>query len=573
MILASLSEMARKEGLLADPDYEPKPVAWIIVVGDAGKFINIMPTVADDLPGKKPRAKTFQIPRRTGRTAAPRADFLVDKSEYVLGIEPDEKRSEADLRLRMTLFRESVRQAYVATDLMSLSAVQAFLESDEERGCAVERISTDGYNSNDLFAFEYHGELVHELPEVRKYFSRLRRTTDSGGAQCLICGSSAMPVDKHPSVKIPGGTTSGVALVSFNSDAFESHGLLRNENAPVCRDCADAYTTALSRLLSDRYPNPQYAGESLPRRSVRLSSDTTAVFWTDRETPIADLFTSLFDAPQVESVRALLEAPHKGRPPASVSNCFYCLILSGGQGRAVLRGMHTGTVEQVERNLGRYFASIDIGSEQPLPLFLLLRSLVLQGKSENLPPGLVTEVFMAIVFGLRFPKTLLASAVGRCRAERKVTRERAALLRAYLERNEKTEVSVGLDRENTSAGYRLGRLMAVLERVQGAAQNKPNKTIVDRYYGSASTRPATVFPALIALTQHHLAKLKGGAAIYYQSRLGEVMDGIASFPLTLRMEEQGLFALGYYHQRQDFFTKQENASESVDGRAEEGEEE
>ena len=192
---------------------------------------------------------------------------------------------------------------------------------------------------------------------------------------------------------------------------------------------------------------------------------------------------------------------------------------------------------------------------------------------KNLPPALVTEVFMAIVFGLRFPKTLLASAVGRCRAERKVTPARAAVLRAYLKRNEESEVSVGLDRENTSAGYRLGRLMAVLERVQGAAQNNPNKTIVDRYYGSASTRPATVFPVLVALAQHHLAKLKGSAAVYYQSRLGEVMDGIASFPLTLRLEEQGLFALGYYHQRQDFFTKRENAPERGDSPAEEGEEE
>src|SRR5207237_6498592 len=128
--------------------------------------------------------------------------------------------------------------------------------------------------------------------------------------------------------------------------------------------------------------------------------------------------------------------------------------------------------------------------------------------------------------------------------------ERAALLRAYLILNQKLEVNVGLDKENPSAGYRLGRLLAVLERVQGAAQNNPNKTIVDRYYSAASTRPATVFPRLVALAQHHLAKLTGGLAVFYQSRLGEVMDGIAAFPPTLKLEDQGLFALGYYHQRQ-----------------------
>ena len=359
--------------------------------------------------------------------------------------------------------------------------------------------------------------------------------------------------------------------MSFNSDAFESYGLSRNENAPVCRDCADAYTTALNRLLSDRYPDPRHEGATLPRRFVPLSRDTTAVFWADEDVEVLDLFTSFFDAPRVESVRALLEAAHKGNWSGSVSNRFYCLILSGAQGRAILRGMHTGMVAQVEQNVGRYFESIDIGSDQPLPLYMLMRSLVLQGKLENLAPGLVTDVFLAIVFGRRFPQTLLASAVGRCRAEQKVTRERAAILRAYLKRNEDMEVSVGLDRENASAGYRLGRLMAVLERVQGAAQNDPNKTIVDRYYSAASTRPATVFPRLIALAQHHLAKLTGRSAVFYQSRLGEVLDGIASFPQILRLDEQGLFALGYYHQRQDFFKKRENHTDSGENGSQQGE--
>jgi len=558
MILAKLCEFARREQLLENPDYEPKPVAWIIAVGDGGTFLDIVPTTGADASAKKPRAKVFQVPRRVGRTSSAVADFLVDKSEYVLGVEPDGKRSAEDLQQRLNLFRQSVREAREATECPALGAVEAFVGSDHERGRAVERISAVGYASNDLFAFEYRGQLAHELPEVLAYFSRSRRATGEGDAQCLICGKKGPPVEKHPAVKIPGGTTSGIALVSFNSDAFESYGLSRNENAPVCRECADAYTTALNRLLSDRYPDPRHAGETLPRRFVRLSPDTTAVYWADEDATILDLLTNFFEAPRVESVAELFLAPRKGRMPPSASNRFYCLILSGGQGRAALRGMHTGTVEQVERSVGAYFESIDIGSEQPLALWRLMQGLVLQGKLENLPPSLASDFFLAIVFGSDFPRTLLARAVGRCRAEQKVTHERAALLRAYSIRNLKREVKVGLDKDNASAGYRLGRLMAVLERVQGAAQNNPNKTIVDRYYGAASTRPGTVFPRLIALAQHHLAKLAGGSETFYQKRLGEVVDGIAHFPPTLNMEEQGLFALGYYHQRQDFFKKAES---------------
>jgi CRISPR-associated protein Csd1 len=570
MILGSLCEVARRDGLLTNADYEPKPVAWIIAVGDGGKFVNLVPTAGDVEPGKKPKVKMFQIPRRAGRTSSAVADFLVDKSEYVLGVEPDGKRSADDLRVRLGLFLRSVREAREATGNLALAAVEAFVESGEERGSAVGRVLAEGYKSNDLFAFEYHGRLVHELPEVREYFSRSRRAGTAGGVQCLICGSTAPPVKKHPAVRIPGGTTSGIALVSFNSDAFESYGLSRNENAPVCRNCADAYTTALNRLLSDRYPDPRLEGATLPRRFVRLSPDTTAVFWADQEAGVLDLFTSFFNAPRVESVRALLEAAHKNRTPELVSNRFYCLILSGGHGRAILRGMLTGMVAQVENNVGRYFESIDTGSDQPLPLFVLMRSLVLQGNLEHLAPGLVTDVFLAIVFGECFPQTLLVCTVGRCRVERQVTRERAAMLRAYLKRNANMEVTVGLDKENTSAGYRLGRLIAVLERLQRAAQNNPSKTIVDRYYGAASTRPAVVFPRLIAGAQHHLAKLAGGWAVFYQTRLGEVLDGIASFPQTLRLDEQGLFALGYYHQRQDFFKRRDSDPASGENGSKQG---
>jgi len=561
VILEMLCDLARREGLLANPDYEPKPVAWIIAVGDGGKLTEVIPTVGADEVDKKARAKVFQVPRRLGRTSSPVADFMVDKSEYVLGVEPDGKRSPDDLKVRMLLFQSSVSEALRATETRALAAVDAFLKNDTERERAVERVSSAGYASNDLFAFEYSGELVHELPEVREYFSRFRRTSPEEGAQCLICGAVAPPVAKHPTVKIPGGTTSGIALVSFNSDAFESYGLSRNENAPVCRNCADAYTTALNRLLSDRYPDPVHAGEMLPRRFVRLSPDTTAIFWADREASVLDLLTSYFDAPRAEAVADLLQAARKGTMPSILSNRFYCLVLSGGQGRAVIRGMHAGTVGEVEENVRCYFESVAIGSEQPMPLRRLLEGIVMPSKRDkldNLPPGIATEVFWAIIFGMRFPRTLLAMAVGRCKAERRVTRERAALLRAYIIRNLNGDIDVALDIENLRAGYRLGRLMAVLERIQAVAQNNPNKTIVDRFYGAASTRPGTVFPRLLALSQHHLAKLTGRTVTYYQRLLGEVIDGIAPpFPPTLNLEDQGLFALGYYQQRENFFKKRE----------------
>ena len=128
---------------------------------------------------------------------------------------------------------------------------------------------------------------------------------------------------------------------------------------------------------------------------------------------------------------------------------------------------------------------------------------------------------------------------------------------------------MGLNRESPDPGYRLGRLLAVLEHLQHQTNKNLNKTIVDRYYGAASTRPVTVFPSLIHLAQHHVGKAKNPGS--FQKEIGEVLDSVQSFPPHLSLEEQGLFALGYYHQRQEYFKKRESASSEETSGSEEGE--
>jgi len=570
MILQSLRDLAFSEGLLARADYQPKAVAWVIAVGEGGCFLHVSST-ASAVEGEKPRAKTMYIPWRAGRAGTkPVADFLVDNSEYVLGAQPaGRERAVEQLRQRRDLFAGLVERAAREIGNHALTQVAAFLRNDAERGRCVEELQRTEYKSNDLFTFEYRGQLVHEAPEVSAWFSATRQQADAAASQCLVCGRMRPPVDKHPAIRVPGGTTSGIALVSFNSNAFESYGLDRNENAPVCRECADAYTTALNRLLSARYTNP--AGETLPTRYVRLTPDTTAVFWADAGEEVVDLFHNLFDAPNEDSVKALFEAPWKGRDAAEPRGRFFCLAISGAQGRAVLRGVHTGTVEQVEENVRDYFSAMRVEGVGVLALFALLRAAALQGKLDNLPPGVVGDMFLAIVSGRRFSRKLLDLAVERCRTERGVTRERAALVRACLSfKCGDREVKVSLDKDDLRPGYRMGRLLSVLEQLQRSQRQKA--TIVERFYGAASARPATVFPGLIRLAQHHLAKSSGGG--FFQGRLGEVLDGVDGFPATLNLEQQGLFALGYYHQRQEFIRSRPAADETAaDNEQDEGNEE
>jgi CRISPR-associated protein Csd1 len=373
-----------------------------------------------------------------------------------------------------------------------------------------------------------------------------------------MCGLKNGSVDIHNKVQLPGTAAAGAPLVGFNKPAFLKYGLEGNDNAPICRACMTAYVEGLRRLINTRYINAR-SGQPVAAQNVRLSGDTTAVYWASVQDELVGALSDLMYSPQ--KVRDLLNSPHRGQRSSGAANRFFCLVVSGAQGRAMLRSMHTGTLADLEKNLAAFFDSIRLEGDrgEPKPLGFLLRSLVLQGKLDRLPPRLGGEIFLGVIFGTRLPRLVLSAAVQRNRAEQKVTPERAALLQLFFASHHQQEVPLmSLDVVTTDAPYRLGRLLSAYEQLQRRAQGgNLNRTLVDRYFGAASTRPGTVFPQLVRLSQSHLGKL-GQSGGYYQGLITGIVDGIGSFPTMLTLEEQGRFALGYYHQRQAFFRGSKN---------------
>jgi CRISPR-associated protein Csd1 len=589
MILTALKDLAEREGLVTNPAFEPKPVSYLIVVDSSGRYINRLDT-AESAPGgkKKPVPKRFPVPRpfpgarRSGTEIDP--GFLVDNASFVLGINtPDErskKHSITELRRRQEAFRALVVEAERATSDEALKAVRLFLDSVIDGKFAVPM--PDALTTNALFAFVYSEDgdlLVHERSPVAEYWSQLRSHSQQpldGKAMtfnCLITGELCVPVDKHPLLKVPGGTGMGIALVSFDDPPSWSYGLERNENAPVSRYAAEAYTSGLARLLDAAYPNPR-DGTPMPKRNVRLSNDTIVVFWSREASEVPDLFSEAIQA-DPEAVAALYNATWKGRPiRLDDPTAFYALTLSGAQGRATVRNWFESTVRDVVCNVRQHFDDLHVvrpkaQEGQPFPLWQLLRSTAIRGKSENIHPNLSTEMFQAILKGQRYPRILLDAALRRVRAEREVFPardlfpERAALIKAYLARAKRLrmlasdfpEVKPMLDKECPNTAYRLGRLFAVLEKLQADATGA-GTTIRDRYYGAASATPVVVFGQLLRKAPHHTSKIPH--APFYEKLIQEILDVLRpdkAFPPTLTLEEQGLFALGYYHQRQDLFTK------------------
>jgi CRISPR-associated protein Csd1 len=305
LILQALYELAQAEGLMEDPDFERKPVAWLVRVDKGGRLLGIQGThevPTEPVPSRKkppkPVPKRFVVPRESSRTSGDRAMFLFDKAEYVFGIDPTGERPKAKLTARLSLFREGVKKCLDATGDEGVKAVDEFLEKVESgrqevalpKDCA----------PNELFAFIYAPDkdlLVTQRKAVRKYWQSLR-SSGAGDAEgkedavrCLVSGDACTHVDKHPPIKrVPGGTTSGVALVSFNSRAFESYGWGGNENAPISRDAAEACSTALNRLLDSAPQAPD--GRPLVRSHFVISSDTVVCYWAPKAKN-RDLLSSL----------------------------------------------------------------------------------------------------------------------------------------------------------------------------------------------------------------------------------------------------------------------------------------
>jgi CRISPR-associated protein Csd1 len=295
------------------------------------------------------------------------------------------------------------------------------------------------------------------------------------------------------------------------------------------------------------------------------------VFWTREENETADVLVSLFSpaSGDEEQLRATFEAAWKGLVPREVdATKFYALTLSGNASRVVVRDWLETTAAEVKANVRRYFDDLALdGDGSPLSIGRLLRSLqanpAASGDKRGLPPTLAARLLNAALRGAPFPRELLHTALTRLRVPpreaewRGTLRARVGLIKATLRRlHPEQEIPVSLDETNSSVPYLLGRLFAAMEKLQGDALGDVNASLRDRYFGSASATPALVFPRLLRVSAHHASKAEGDRRGWAERVKAQIVERMPAepFPRTLDLEAQGLFAVGYYHQRQAFFT-------------------
>jgi CRISPR-associated protein Csd1 len=561
---------------LAPEGFEKKEIPFVIVLKSDGQFVQIEDTRSGE--GKKKRARSFLVPQSVKRAVNISANLLWDTAEYVLGI--DTRGKPDRVVLQHAAFVE--RLAELPQDDQGVQAVRTFLANlplaQFEQSSCWEEIRTT--NPNLSFQLVSDTELVCERAAVVDVLLANAAKSDAEGSSaargvCLVSGVEAEITRLHPAIKgVWGAQSVGANIVSFNLRAFESYGKeqKQGENAPVGKHAAFAYTTALNHLLGK---------DSTQRMQV---GDTSTVFWASAKTFLEDDFFSLLGEPTkddpdsgVRAVKALFESVKQGSLNVSDEKTqFFVLGLAPNAARISIRFWLTGTVKQISERIVRHFNDIAIDHapyDPPYPsLFRLLASTALQGKAENIPPNLGGDTMRAILSGLPYPETLLLSALRRTRAEREVNYPRAALIKACINRKTRwgnpaleEELQVSLDLANTNVGYRLGRLFAVLEKVQEEASPGLNATIRDRFYGAASSTPVTVFSNLLKLSKHHLAKIENrGRAVNLEKLIGEIvgdLNGNVGFAAHLSIDDQGRFAIGYYHQKQAFYARKSEPNE------------
>ena len=582
MILQALHTLYnRKKDDLPPPGFESKEIPFLIVIDKNGQFIALQDTRTKD--GKKLFSKKFTVPKekegRSGKNAWQISNILWGHYGYVLGWPKSENDSDIQMAKKQhqsfktaialisntypnNIEIQAVKNFLAKETFDDVFASQEWQECKKIKGC------------NLSFRLEESTRLVCENEDIQSWCSDASTNEEDADESndlqdkegiCLVTGERAVIARLNPRTPIL-GARSNAKIVAFQTNmGFDSYGKEQSYNAPVSKKASFAYSTALSYLL---------AKES---KQKLLAGDATTVFWAEKEHQLENVFADFFGEPakddqtqDIKSLIAALRAPQIGaRPELDPQTKFYVLGLAPNAARIAVRFWYEGTVQQILDHIEQHFDDCTIihGPKQPetLSLFRLLVSTAVQGKSENIQPNLAGDMMRAILAGTPYPKSLLSSAIRRVRAEREITYPRAALINAVLARDARyynsnqKEVGMSLDITNNNTGYRLGRLFAVLEKVQEEANPGLNATIRDRFYGAASSTPVAVFALLMKLKNHHIAKLENrGRAINFEKLIGEIMSGISEFPAQLPLPDQGRFAVGYYHQRQDFFITKEN---------------
>lgn len=619
MVLSALNRYY--DILAADPDsrvapfgYSEASVSFALSLSERGELLALVPLFELVPRGKKmeERPRRMIVPAANKRASGIAANFLCDNPTYVLGLVGDKKKDPDFALKRFQAFRDLHKTILGPLQSPAAQAVLAFLQqynpiTGPDHPLIADHLKELSKGGNCVFQVD--GRFVHDDPEIRRAWEeRFSDTVGIPTGQCLVTGQVGSIARLHPSLKgIRNANSTGASLVGFNARAYESYNKTDGQglNAPVSEKATFAYTTALNYLLSGQGPCRKF-----------FIGDTTIVYWAESSQPAySQVIAGLFDPVSVMDVDEAADRP--GRDPAAEkllrdlaekirrgagldfqglwdnldpNVTFYVLGLAPNAARVAVRFFHADPFHALLRKMSAHYADLQIEKEyenQPamIPLWQLVgETYSRKAANPEASPLMAGSLMRSILEGTPYPAAAFYAVINRVRADaddksKNITRInyiRAAFIKAYLTRKYRSaptnpfqeELCMSLNEQSTSQPYLLGRLFAVLERAQrDALGDNINATIKDRYFSSACVSPASVFPVLLRLSQHYIAKATYGYVS--DQRIENILNKLDvennPFPAHLSLDEQGIFVLGYYHQRNAFFHKKVAAEDTAAG--------
>ncbi len=591
MIIQRLYEYAvNHPDIIPSPGWGMEKIEYAIVLDEKGEIVQIQ-----HLGGILLKVPSLNKKRTVGIEP----NFLWDNTQYVFGfwnefeiekeIEKENKRGKSltkdDFNSEIEKIKKNALERFekfkefnlkrlenIPSLNTELLAFQKFMEKlspiktwEEIVNFLKQYQCDDGFvEAKVVFRFKDQESYIHESEQAKQIWENYIAEQDAQKGMCLVTGKNGTLARTHPQFPLKGGQASGTSLVSFNKNAFTSYNWKQAYNAPVSQEVAARYVETLKYF------------DKNGRNSTTLGN-TTVFFWADEPDEGEDVFGFVVSGRARESgneatIRNLLENIRQGKGFYSSENLnkrFYLLGMVPNNSRASVRFWYESNVSDLIQKLHQYLQ--DMSLENTEHNFFSVYAYMLDTVSKNISdkedamhPRLAEIFLSAIVKNEAFPTLLPKLVLNALRHDHNITQPRVNMLKGFLIRyyrkNYQKEVRMSIDCENQEIGYVLGRVFAILEKIQqDALGSELNATIVDRFFVSASTTPASVFSYLVRLSNHHLSKLKKENPRLAHTRsiqLQEAMGRIVGFPKHLNMIQQSWFVLGYYHQKQSFSTKQ-----------------
>jgi len=555
-MLQALKDYAEKQHLMVLPGFAAKEIRWAVDCSPDGRFLAVLPLGEGKNPETFPACPSMTDSQlKTGGEI--RSQVLWESAKVALDWTDEEERKERDAR-KHGFFLAMLDSA--GASVPEFGTVVQVLRSHSEN--IIKALKENRAKPTDKVTFAVSGKIPLRDTGWHLWWAQWFRehcmaedTDAQEGMLCLMTGALVTPAMTHVKVtKLPDTGSFGGVLVGFDKDAFTSFGLQQGRNAAMSQEMASLYPKALDHLLAN---------------ASRSWGPVRVVLWFKQALPEAKAALDWLDqgaedgqAEQMDArskARTFLRAVEAGQAPDLGNNEYYCLLVSGAASRVVVRSWEVGRPEALVHAIEKWFSDLRIarregGGVAPDPKFFA----VVGGANDEQADFLARNIlqFWGCATQERaIPYELMAKALKRFRSS--ISKDESALhagiglLKAFHIRKDKGGVHMKehLNPEHPERAYQCGRLLAVLAALQYSALGDVGAGVIQRFYGSASQSPRTVFGALIRNSQHHLSKLDGGLSHWYQEKIAKIMARLGDeFPSTLSLEQQSLFALGYYQQ-------------------------